>query len=320
MEAGVDLYLEVYVDVIFIINFIMDILLLLIVKKILKCKKRLIRLLCGAGIGAIGACILAVVPKLNGFIQFLTAYVIICFSMILISFGFKNLAETIKAVVLLYITTFFLGGVINSLYYHSMVGYYFEELIQGRLFQNQSMAYFVLAIIVSAVAVRVFIVTLKNLRSGDLQTYETELSYGDKSIRIIGLLDTGNDLYDPIYGKPVIIAEYSALESLLTVHQKNLLQVMLDTLDGKHTSLNEKDNSLENSILQDGAEEHFNIMMIPYHSIGKKNGMLPAIVMNRVVILSGEEKIYNEKVYTAVSREKLSKQKKYQVILHSGIM
>lgn len=314
------MYLEVYVDVIFIINFIMDILLLLIVKKIIKCKNRLIRLLCGAGIGAIGACILAVIPKLNGLIQFLFAYVIICFAMILISFGYKKLAETIKAVILLYITTFFLGGVINSLYYHSMIGYYFEELIQGRLFQNQNMTYFVLVIMVGAAAIRIFIITLKNLRSGDLQTYEIELSYGDKCIRIIGLLDTGNNLYDPIYGKPVIIAEYSALEPLLTVHQRNLLQVMSDTLDGKHTSVNEKDNSLENSILQDEEKEHFNIMMIPYHSIGKKNGMLPAIVMNRVVIFNGDEKIYNEKVYTAVSRGKFTKQKEYQVILHRGIM
>ncbi len=314
------MYLEIYVDVIFCINFIMDILLLLIVRKILKYKRSIIRLLCGAGIGALGACILAVVPNLNGFVGFLAAYVIICFAMILITFGFKSPAAAVKAVVILYIATFFLGGVINSLYYHSMLGYYFEELIRGRLFQNQNMAFFVLVILVGTAAVWVFIKALKNLRGGDLKTYETELSYADKSIRVIGLLDTGNNLYDPIYGKPVIIAEYSALEPLLTVYQRNLLQVMLDTSDGKHVSFHERDNPLENSILQKESEEHFNIMMIPYRSIGKKNGILPAIVMNRVVILSGEEKIYSEKVYTAVSREKLSKGNEYQVILHRGIM
>ncbi len=315
-----DLYLEIYVDVIFCINFIMDILLLLIVKKILKCKSSVIRLIGGAAIGALSACIFAVVPELNGFVRFLAAYVIICFAMILVSFGFQSPAATIKAVVILYITTFFLGGVINSLYYHTMLGYYFKELIQGRLFQNLSMAFFVLAAIIGAAAVWVFIITLKYLRSGDLEIYETELSYGDKSVRVIGLLDTGNNLYDPIYGKPVIIAEYSALEPLLTVHQRNQLQAMMDTMDGKHTSFNEGDDSSENSISRDGTEEFFNIMMIPYHSIGRKNGMLPAIIMNRVVIFSGKETIYSEKVCTAVSRENLSKQKKYQVILHKGIM
>ena len=315
-----DLYLEVYIDVIFIINFIMDILLLLIVKIILKCKSGVIRLTAGACIGALGACILSVVPKLNGLAQFLAAYVILCSAMILTAFGFTSLKATVKAIVILYITTFFLGGVINSLYYHSMMGYYFEELIQGRLFRNQSMAFFIFAGCAGAAAVLIFIKTLKNLRSGDLKIYETELSYGDQSIQIIGLLDTGNNLYDPIYGKPVIIAEYSALEPLLTVHQRNLLHNMLDTLEGKHTLLNEKGDSSEDSRLLDEAEEHFNIMMIPYHSIGRKNGMLPAIVMNRVVITNGKEKLYSEKVFTAVSRDKLSKLNEYQVILHRGIM
>lgn len=316
-----DLYLEVYIDVIFIINFIMDILLLLIVKKILKCKSGVIRLTTGACIGALGACILSVVPRLNGFVQFLAVYVILCSAMILTAFGFTSLKATVKAIVMLYITTFFLGGVINSLYYHSMMGYYFEELIQGRLFQNQSMTFFVFAGCAGAVAVLIFIITLKNLRSGDLKIYETELSYGDQSIRIIGLLDTGNNLYDPIYGKPVIITEFSALEPLLTVQQRNLLHNMLDTIDGKHTCFDEKGNSSEDSsILRDEADEHFNVMMIPYHSIGRKYGMLPAIVMNRVVITNGKEKLYSEKVFTAVSRDKLSKLNEYQVILHRGIM
>lgn len=314
------MYLEIYVDVIFIINFIMDILLLWIVRKILKYKNSIFRLLSGAAIGALGACILAVLQGLNGLIQFLAAYVVICFAMIIVSFQFRNLAATLKAVAILYITTFFLGGVLNSLYYHSMLGYYFTELIHGRLFQNQNMAYFVLAVLVGTLAVKIFILTLKNLRSKELQTYETELTYGDKSVRIIGLLDTGNDLHDPIYGKPVIIAELAALEPLLTVHQKNRLQILSDTLDGGRTFLNDRENSLQNSSLQEQEEEFFNIMMIPYHSIGKKNGMLPAIVMNRVVIFNGDEKIYSEKVYTAINKEKLSKRREYQVILHRGIM
>ncbi|QHQ62058.1 hypothetical protein Ana3638_15765 [Anaerocolumna sedimenticola] len=314
------MYLEIYVDVIFVINFIMDILLLLIVRKILKYKNSVFRLLSGAAIGALGACILAVLQGLNGLIQFLAAYVVICFAMIIVSFQFRNLAATLKAVFILYITTFFLGGVLNSLYYHSMLGYYFTELIQGRLFQNLNMGYFVLAILVGTLAVKILIFTVNNIRSGELQTFETELTYGDKSIKIIGLLDTGNDLYDPIYGKPVIVAEFAAIEPLLTVRQKNQLQIMLDTFDGGRTFLNEKGNSLENSNLQEQEEEHFNIIMIPYHSIGKKNGMLPAIVMNRVVIFNGEEKIYSEKVYTAINREKLSKRREYQVILHRGIM
>jgi stage II sporulation protein GA (sporulation sigma-E factor processing peptidase) len=318
MEAGVNLYVEVYVDVIFVINFLMDLLLLLIVKKVLKCPSTKLSLIIGACIGAVGACVMAIVPNLNGIFQFVFSYIIICFAMIMTSFRLKNWPSRIKAVCMLYITTFFLGGFLNALYYNTRLGYYFMELIQGRLFNNRNMTYLCLAAITGTAAIWVFIKTLKNLRSGDLELYETELSYGEKSIQIIGLLDTGNNLYDPIYGKPVIIAELSALNPLLTVHQMNQLQRMLDTLDGKAAQTNKHLISSEN-VLQN-EEEPLNMMMVPYHSIGKRNGILPAIIMNRVIIGNGADKIVNERVLTAVSREMLSVQRKYQVILHRDIV
>ncbi|MFU0826637.1 MAG: Sporulation sigma-E factor-processing peptidase [Lachnoclostridium sp.] len=318
MEAGVDLYLEVYIDVVFIINFIMDFLLLWIVKKILKYKCCVFRIVAGACIGAIGACILSSVPELNGFVQFLFAYVVLCLAMNLTVYGYKSFKTLLKASLILYITTFFLGGVINSLYYHSMIGYYFNEIIQGRLFQNLNLAFFLLAISAGTGVIIFFIKILRNLHNSQLRIYETELLHGDQSIRIMGLLDTGNNLYDPIYGKPVIITEYSALEPLLTVKQRDLLKKMMDTLDGRHTLINE--NGIGPESVSEEKEDHFNIMLIPYHSIGRKNGILPAIVMNRVVITNGKEKIYSEKVITAISRDKLSKNNEYQVILHRGVM
>jgi stage II sporulation protein GA (sporulation sigma-E factor processing peptidase) len=180
------------------------------------------------------------------------------------------------------------------------------------------MAYFIIAAITGAAAIGVFIKMFKNLRSGDMQLLETELSYGEKSIQIIGLLDTGNDLYDPIYGKPVIIAEISAINPLLNSYQRNQLQVLLDTLDGKTAQMNHQ--SLSSEEMKENEKDPFNMMMIPYHSIGKKNGILPAIIMNRVVIGKGAEKIINQKVYTAVSREILSSKGRYQVILHRDMM
>lgn len=316
MEAGVNLYLEIYIDIIFFINLILDLVLLVIVKKILKYQSSKLRILLGAGIGALGACILALVPSLNTLVYFLIAYIIICYFMIYITFRGLTWKLRLRAIVMLYISTFFLGGVMNSLYYYTKLGFYFRELIQGRLFQNQSTTYFILAFIVGIAAVSAFIMILQNLRTGGLNLYETELTYGENSIRIIGLLDTGNSLYDPFYKKPVMIAEFSAIEPLLTVRQSGLLQSMLDTVEGNQ---NRNSNSLACG-LEEEEEDRLNIMMIPYHSIGKNNGILPAIVMNRVVIWNGDEKIQTEKVNVAVRSEKLSKGNEYQIILHKDMM
>lgn len=320
MEAGVTLYLEVYIDVIFLINLIMDVILLQIVKKIIRCSSTKVRILCGAAFGASGACILTLIPNLNGLIQFLISYVIICLGMICIAYHRMNWKTRMKAIIVLYITTFFLGGVMNSLYYYSKLGYYFRELIQGKLFQNRNVPYFIFAVLVSFAFVPIFIDTIRGFKRRDLELYQTEMSYKDKSIQIVGLLDTGNSLYDPIYGKPVLIAEYAALVPLLSVTQANLLQELLDTVEENLDSIKQEEVTLESSISKAQDEERLNIMMIPYHSIGKKNGVLPAIVMNRIIIWNGEEQICNEKVLTAVSRNRLSRQSEYQVILHRDIM
>ena len=142
--------------------------------------------------------------------------------------------------------------------------------------------------------------------------------YREKKVRVVGLLDTGNGLYDPIYGKPVIIAEYSVISNLLSEHQAKLLQIWLDNLEGNNSSFSRK--GLPEELVQDNNEERLNIMMIPYHSVGKKNGILPAFTMDKVILWDEDEQICNEKVLTAVCADRLSKQNEYQMILHRDIM
>ncbi len=315
MEAGVNLYLEVYIDVVFLINLIMDIILLLIVKTILKCSSTMLRILGGSTIGAIGACIIVIIPKLNGFIQFLIFYVILCMMMIYVAFPLPNWKVRIKAVAVLYISTFFIGGIINSLYYYSNLGYYFQELIEGNLFHNLNTKFFVFAIMIGLAAVPIFINTIFLFRRGKTEIYPLEFSFEGKSVNLTGLLDTGNSLYDPICGKPVILADYAAVEQLLPASQSKELWRMLDMTEGKTELKNFDSNDLD-----EDESEPLKIMMVPYHSIGKKSGLLPAITMSRVIIWKEDVPVCNEKVLTAISRNKLSSKNDYQVILHREIM
>jgi stage II sporulation protein GA (sporulation sigma-E factor processing peptidase) len=180
---------------------------------------------------------------------------------------------------------------------------------------KQNMKYYIVAFLISMIAVYVFIRTLNGFRKQEVQIFPTELFYENKSVQAMGLLDTGNNLYDPIYGKPVIIVEYSIFAQLLTEGQAGMLQAWIDNMEGKNSSseCNEWINDINN-------DERLNIMMIPYQSIGKKKGLLPAIIINRVILRIGEEQICNDKVLTAVSMDRLSKQNKYQVILHRDMM
>jgi stage II sporulation protein GA (sporulation sigma-E factor processing peptidase) len=315
-------YLEVYIDVIFIINFIMDLIILIIVKNIIKCPTSTLRLCLGAAVGALSACILSLLQNINVLIQFLIVYIIISYFMIVISFKKQKMRARIKGVILLYITTFFLGGVLNSLYYYTKLGYYFTEILNGRfnnisLFHNRKLPFIILAVIFTLLSVFTFVIVLKKLGRSDLGLYEIELVYRGKTNKIVGFLDTGNLLYDPIFRKPVMITDFLAIAPLLSNNQIKQVRAVLDSFD----EYNEISAAV-NEDLQDSIEdvEPVNIMMIPYRSVGKNNGLIPALILDELNIWNGDELTNRKRVYTAISGNILNGQREYQAILHKGIM
>ncbi|NMB43589.1 MAG: hypothetical protein GX995_05615, partial [Clostridiales bacterium] len=130
-----------------------------------------------------------------------------------------------------------------------------------------------------------------------------KLYFKDKSLVLRGLLDTGNNLYDPIFGKPVNVIEYSSIIKLLSEEDADYIKKIIDNNQGLTVS----NNSL-------------NVFMIPFKSIGRKNGLLPAIKIDKLEIIKGNDTIYNENVLTGIWTGHLSKQGKYQLILHRDLM
>ncbi len=311
------MYLEVYVDVIFIINFIMDFLLLITVKKILRYASSLLRLCLGAVTGATGACLFAVTPEVNRLVRFLLAYLLLSYLMIIVTFGKRFWRERVKALVLLYISTFFLGGLLNSLYSYTSFGFY--------LIKNQSYLYLLFIFVSALTAMIIFIRFLRKLKRKESEFYQTELIFNGKTVRAVGFMDTGNCLRDPYFGKPVIVTEYTVIEPLLTNSQNTMLRKLLDDFESGSSPFDGlKGEELRRSNFQENVsgsipEEFLPIRLIPFHSVGK-NGILPAFELDKIILWEEREETVREKVLAAVSREKLSVRKDYQIILHKEVM
>lgn len=310
------MYLEVYVDVIFIINFIMDFLLLITVKKILRYASSLLRLCLGAVTGAIGACLFAVTPEVNRLVRFLLAYLLLSYLMIIVTFGKRFWRERVKALVLLYISTFFLGGLLNSLYSYTSFGFYLKK--------NQSYLYLLFIFVSALAALIIFIRFLRKLKRKESEFYQTELIFNGKTVRAVGFMDTGNCLRDPYFGKPVIVTEYTVIEPLLTNSQNTMLRKLLDDFESGSSPFDglkgeELRRSFHGKISENIQEEFLPIRLIPFHSVGK-NGILPAFELDKIILWEEREETVREKVLAAVSREKLSVRKDYQIILHKEVM
>ena len=95
------------------------------------------------------------------------------------------------------------------------------------------------------------------------------LSLQEKKIRTMALIDSGNSLFEPISGKPVCVIGREVF-----------------------------------SELWEGTQEGFRA--IPYHSIGKKRGILPGYLLPELILEAGDIKYRFADVYVAVSEEKIS--------------
>ena len=99
--------MEVYIDLIFILNFLFDLLLLYGLGIILKRQTTFKRLLLGALIGTL----FLLIPFLlgNGVISFISK-IVTSFVMVIVTFGYRDVIYTLRNVFYLYTISIFLGG------------------------------------------------------------------------------------------------------------------------------------------------------------------------------------------------------------------
>ena len=116
---------------------------------------------------------------------------------------------------------------------------------------------------------------------------KTVLEFEDKKLFTTALMDTGNKLYDPFYHKPVILVD------------EKLIAEMLVYCKEKHPE-----------------KMHY----IPFHSVGKDNGLLEGITLDYVSIKWQSKNMRFREVIAAATKETLYKGKEYQVIFHCGLL
>ena len=86
-------------------------------------------------------------------------------------------------------------------------------------------------------------------------TVSVELRYGEKTLRILGLRDTGNTLRDPLTGQQVLVAGADVAAELLGITRQELYHPV-ETL---------------------GAGRLPGLRLIPYRAVGTSGGLMLAI-------------------------------------------
>jgi len=256
------MYLQIiYLDEYFLLNGIADYLLLLTTAKICAVAATKRRLFCGAAVVALYA-VLALLEK-PGFIGSFPMPLLAAAAMLLAAFGGEK--RLLRISLVFFAVSALFGGAVTA-------ASYLSGRTQGR------MADFRLLIPVFALCYALVTLLFRHTGRNAVrsETAAVQISAFGNEIRLLGLWDTGNALYDPVTGRPVTIVGLQELRPLFPPLIRSLLG---------GTALEDPASVL---CALSGTEYMPLFRLLPYSTIGEK-GMLLAFRSDKIVINGKEQ-------------------------------
>jgi len=191
------IYLKIYLDLVFLVNFVIDFFILYGVLKVLKNNTSIWRIILGSFIGSLSILILFI--EFSSFVVFLYK-VIISMLMIIISFGKCNF---IKNLLYFYLISIILGG---CFYLFDITRIYKDT---GMFIINNSLMFnFIFLIIGSPIIIYLFVRECISYKNNFSNKYLVDVYINDKLYKFSGFIDTGNRLVDPYKGRCVVLVNY----------------------------------------------------------------------------------------------------------------
>ena len=179
--------MRIYIDLFFLFNTIMDIIIITSVSILLKRNTTYKRILISSLLGGISS--LMLFTSINRLLLELITIIL----MITIVFKYKNIRYFLTNILYTYILSILLGGLI----------YLFNSKVTLNIYLN-----YLVIIILSIEVMTLYIKESKKIKNTYNNYYKVDIYFKDKEkISLIGFLDTGNNLYDPYKKRPIILVD-----------------------------------------------------------------------------------------------------------------
>lgn len=282
--------ITVYIDVLFMVNFLINILIVEGTGVIINEDTRWYRSILAATVGAVYA-VCVFFPSLE-FVQTFIMKIILSGVMVTIAFKIKSKVHFLKMWGSFYLVSFIFGGSIIAVMSMTDLG-----AKTGAVYSNGTV-YFNLPwqLVFASGAGTYFLINLfgrvrKKLVAKESVSRKLSIYVNGELVETKAIIDTGNSLFDPITGSPVIVCEYEQIKRLVP---------------------KETDESLIDKMRERGLK----VRLIPFSSIGKDSGLMPAFLPDMVKIDEREAK----RCIVGISENKLSKGEEYHALLNPMIM
>ncbi|WP_239421963.1 sigma-E processing peptidase SpoIIGA [Bacillus sp. CGMCC 1.16541] len=298
--------LPVYLDIIWLLNFSLDAILLMLCGTILKRSFKWWRLCLGAFIGS-----LIVVFMFTPFAAImLHPFVKILFSvcMVLVTFGYKRLRFFLENAFTFYFATFVVGGGlmgVHFLFEDQFLVFEGSVMSQTTSFGDPVSWLFVLVgfpVLAYFSKHRVEDLRMKKITFDQL--VKVEIVMNKEVVALTGLIDSGNQLVDPLTKTPVLIITAESVKDILP---NSVMEMSKDVQSFSHTQ-------------EIDVEWYAKVRFVPYRSVGHANQLLLAIKPDYVRIEYQNENLHIKKALIGISHTQLSVENQYQCIVHPKVM
>lgn len=286
--------MTIYIDIVLIENLIMNFIILLATGIILKEKIKIIRLLSSSLIGAIYSVVsyMSILEIYSSMILKIILSIVIVY----VAFNPQTIKKLWKDILIFYLTSFVFGGAAFALIYVVKPQ---DILMKNGLFLGTYPLKTIIlgAIIAFAIILTAFTVVKSKITKKDM-FYEIEINLNGKKIETTAMLDTGNQLKDPLTNTPVIVVEHTLLYDCLP---KEILNNLENLLGGEFDSIPEEYMS--------------KLKYIPFSSLGKQNGMLLGIKAENIKIKGTDKEEEKKNIIVGIYNKSFTKRGEYRALM-----
>ena len=287
----------IYVDELFLENFIMNYIILYITAYFSKVKHKWYRLSLAAIIGATYV-ILTYIVNISIY-NSLISKVILSVLIVIVGFNFKRTIEFLKIICVFYLTTFAIGGA------GFCIGYFSDAVTitkTGMIYVKEiSLKIVIISMLVTFIMAKVVVMLLRNRVNLSSEYFEIDIFLDDIKLKLNAFLDTGNTIHEPFSKRSVVFVEADELKAFMP---REIYEILI-----KGEGVDKiKDDFWKSKIV-----------LIPFSTINESYQIKCGVRTDKIVVHNKECNIEKEKIAVVLCNN-ISKDGSYSAIIGKSIL
>ncbi|PAD84403.1 sigma-E processing peptidase SpoIIGA [Niallia circulans] len=299
--------MAIYLDVIWLLNFLFDSLLLYLTGILLKKKIIHWRILLGGLIGSL--IILFSITPLSPYTNHPISKLLFSIVMVATAFGYKRLRTYIQALMIFYLATFLIGGTLIGAHYFIQFDFDLSSSVLLASIKGFGDPISWLFVLIGFPIAWYF--SRRNVEGMEVTKIQYEqiidviFQVGGKEFSIKGLVDSGNQVYDPISRLPVMFVSLKNIEKDMPAEIIRLTDQPEAIIYGSQPIAPEWESKMR---------------IIPYKVVGKDHQLLIAVKPDSLLLKKEQEVIAVEKGLISFTNQVLSAEGIFDCIVHPKML